>query len=143
MQTAREIINKLGYWECCSEMYHPSFTQCPKCGKKQNETTTRDTTEKSKNTKSKRSKLQTLGLSAQAQATMAELPHQLHIVITRHGGRKLDTDNLSGGSKQLRDAIAEVLGRKGDSEEDGLTWEYQQVPGGDKSVTIQIFDKGE
>jgi len=50
----------------------------------------------------------------------------LLIRITRNRGRTLDTDNLAGGCKQLRDAIASAFGRKGDSAEEGFTWEYVQ-----------------
>ena len=49
--------------------------------------------------------------------------------ITRFCPCKLDDDNLSGGCKQLRDAIAEALGFPGDSAEDGMRWEYRQEPG--------------
>jgi len=50
----------------------------------------------------------------------------LLVRITRNRGRTLDTDNLAGGCKQLRDAIASAFGRKGDSAEEGFTWEYMQ-----------------
>ena len=50
----------------------------------------------------------------------------LLVRITRNRGRTLDTDNLAGGCKQLRDAIASAFGRKGDSAEEGFTWEYVQ-----------------
>jgi len=48
--------------------------------------------------------------------------------LTRVGGRVLDGDNLQGGCKQLRDAIAAALGRSGDSDADGMQWEYRQRP---------------
>ena len=50
--------------------------------------------------------------------------------IIRIGGRRLDGDNLDGGCKELRDAIAAALGRSGDSEADGMRWQYDQQPGG-------------
>lgn len=53
----------------------------------------------------------------------------LHVRITRIGGRELDGDNLAGGCKELRDAIAAAFGRKGDSDGDGFEWEYAQRDG--------------
>ena len=69
----------------------------------------------------------------------------LHVRITRrvpHSGR-LDDDNLSGGAKQLRDAIAAFLGRKGDSEKDGLTWEYRQEKWTGHETMIEVFNGNE
>jgi hypothetical protein len=51
----------------------------------------------------------------------------LRVTFTRVGKRKLDTDNLSGGFKGLRDALAELLGI--DDGDELLTWEYQQERG--------------
>jgi hypothetical protein len=62
---------------------------------------------------------------------------RLHITITRRAPRQLDGDNFVGGCKQLRDAIAELLGRKGDAERDGLEWEYRQEKG-EKMTIITI-----
>lgn len=53
--------------------------------------------------------------------------------------KRLDDDNLSGGAKQLRDAIATSLGRKGDSEKDGLFWEYCQEKADKHETVIEIF----
>lgn len=58
--------------------------------------------------------------------SMVHSDRPLLVRITRHGGRTLDTDNLAGGCKELRDAIASAFGRKGDSEKDGFTWIYAQ-----------------
>jgi hypothetical protein len=60
---------------------------------------------------------------------MVHIAGPLHCRITRrYGGRSqpLDDDNLSGGCKGLRDAIAAMLGLKGDSQKDGITFEYAQ-----------------
>ncbi|MGE4340540.1 MAG: hypothetical protein AB7E55_32010 [Pigmentiphaga sp.] len=54
-----------------------------------------------------------------------------------HPGR-IDDDNLSGGCKQLRDAIAAALGRNGDSARDGLWWEYREEQGPNE-VRIDIY----
>ena len=66
---------------------------------------------------------------------------RLHITITRRSPRPLDDDNLVGGCKQLRDAIAEMLGRRGDAEKDGLEWEYRQEKG-EKMTVITIEEIG-
>jgi hypothetical protein len=62
---------------------------------------------------------------------------RLRVTITRRSQRPLDDDNFVGGCKQLRDAIAELLGRKGDAEKDGLVWEYRQEKG-EKMTIITI-----
>ncbi len=53
-------------------------------------------------------------------------PKQLRVTITRLGRRVLDRDNLQGGAKHLRDAIANSLGRD-DAERHGIEWCYNQV----------------
>ena len=63
----------------------------------------------------------------------------LLVRIVRIGGRRMDDDNLTGGCKELRDAIAAALGRRGDSEADGFAWEYAQEPGGEPSVVIEVL----
>jgi hypothetical protein len=71
---------------------------------------------------------------------MVDITGPLLIRITRcYTGKRYDDDNLVGGCKQLRDAIAAALSRKGDSEKDGLYWEYRQVAGTEHGVTIEIF----
>ena len=62
---------------------------------------------------------------------------RLRVTITRRAPRELDGDNLVGGCKQLRDSIAELLGRKGDAEKDGIVWEYRQEKG-EKMTVITI-----
>jgi hypothetical protein len=65
---------------------------------------------------------------------------RLRVTITRRAPRELDGDNFIGGCKQLRDAIAELLGRKGDAEKDGLVWEYRQERGEKMTlITIEEF----
>ena len=81
-----------------------------------------------------------------AEALVAKVPREevlgadaarLRVRIVRRSPRPLDDDNLIGGCKQLRDAIAELLGRKGDAEKDGLEWEYRQEKG-EKMTVITI-----
>jgi hypothetical protein len=45
------------------------------------------------------------------------------IISCRH--RLLDSDNLTGGTKPLRDSIARSLGL--DDADDRITWEYHQI----------------
>ena len=61
--------------------------------------------------------------------SMVSSDRTLLVRITRYGGRPLDSDNLAGGCKELRDAIASAFGRKGDSEKDGFEWVYEQENG--------------
>ena len=69
-----------------------------------------------------------LGGQGQAPKAMDKASCRFHAVITRRGKRKLDYDNLVGGSKQLRDALSEdILKLRGDSPEDGITFEYAQL----------------
>ena len=59
--------------------------------------------------------------------SMVHSDRPLLVRITRFGDRrKLDDDNLAGGAKELRDAIADAFGRTGDSAKEGFTWEYEQ-----------------
>jgi len=69
---------------------------------------------------------------------------RFHAVITRRGKRKLDYDNLVGGSKQLRDALSEdILKLHGDAPEDGITFEYAQVVTKETTDTlIEIYREG-
>lgn len=71
---------------------------------------------------------------------LVDIAGPLLVRITRiYAGRGYDDDNFSGGCKQLRDAIAAALSRKGDSEKDGLRWEYRQIAGTQREITIEIF----
>jgi len=71
----------------------------------------------------------TLESQSGAALLLVDPDRPLLVRIVRVGGRPLDDDNLAGGCKELRDAIAAALGRRGDSKADGLRWEYQQEPG--------------
>ena len=68
-----------------------------------------------------------LGDKGQAPQAVDKATGRYHVVLTRHGKRKLDYDNLVGGAKSCRDAIADILKLKGDAPEDGITFEYAQV----------------
>jgi len=93
------------------------------------------------NTVEERYKQQALVVPAQAPSGMVDITGPVLVRITRVGRRRLDSDNFSGGAKQLRDAIASVLGRKGDSEADEMYWDYKQKKGPPETI-IEIFQKG-
>lgn len=83
---------------------------------------------------------------AQVEMLLAELwkkkhpgPAALVITMTRQGGRKMDSDNLAGSFKAVRDALAKWLGR--DDGDESLRWEYRQCPGkGAKGITIEVAE---
>jgi len=81
------------------------------------------------NSEQKSGQQPTLEFPGTASQGMVHLDGEILVRITRVGHRRLDDDNLAGGCKELRDAIAAMLGRKGDSEKDGLKWEYIQETG--------------
>jgi len=85
-----------------------------------------------------------LALSSIFAADLADPTVPLLVRICRQNYRQLDDDNFIGGCKELRDAITTMLGRKGDSEKDGLFWEYEQKIGEPKTI-IEIYkiEKGE
>lgn len=58
------------------------------------------------------------------------------ITLTRLGGRRLDSDNLAGAFKHVRDEIARQLGI--DDGDPRLTWIYSQEPGGAVGIRIEI-----
>ena len=61
------------------------------------------------------------------------------VTLVRIGVRDLDTDNLAGGFKSVRDEVAQWLGC-GDSTRDPVTWVYQQQRGerGQYAARIKI-----
>jgi hypothetical protein len=83
-----------------------------------------------------------LGGGGQDAPVLVDHAGPVRVRLTRVGGRPLDGDNLQGGGKQLRDAIAAALGRRGDSDADGMRWEYAQRParvGEAAGTLIEIF----
>lgn len=85
--------------------------------------------------------------SAQRQAIMVYIQsHKLPnlpaaVKLTRHGRRALDSDNLAGSFKGIRDQIAAIYGC-GDSSDDPLTWNYAQTSAAEYGVTIEIISTG-
>lgn len=63
----------------------------------------------------------------------------LKITFTRIGARKLDSDNLAGSGKAVRDQLAKLL-NVNDGDESKVTWHYAQRIGkrGEYAVEIEI-----
>jgi len=81
------------------------------------------------NTLTERGRQHPLERKAQNQNGFLHIPGPLHCrIIREYGprGKVYDDDNLSGGAKSLRDSIAAALGLQGDSEDDGITFSYEQ-----------------
>lgn len=62
----------------------------------------------------------------------------LTITLTRVGPRSLDSDNLAGSQKHVRDGIADWLGLAKHDSDPRLTWLYEQRkgPAGATEITI-------
>jgi hypothetical protein len=61
----------------------------------------------------------------------------LKITFTRIGVRKLDSDNLAGSGKAVRDQIAKLLGVN-DGDESKVTWHYAQRKGAPKQYGLEV-----
>ena len=90
------------------------------------------------NTKSKCREQKALDMENESAPRMVNITGSVLIRITRIGKMELDGDNMSGGCKELRDAIASSLGRKGDSASNGMFWEYKQKKGEPETI-VEIF----
>ena len=67
----------------------------------------------------------------------------LVLTLTRIAPRKLDSDNLAGSCKHVRDGIADALGI--DDGDERLDWRYAQEKGkpGEYAVRVEIRAKAE
>lgn len=95
-------------------------------------------------TKRKRDGIITLVGKAPHQKGVVDIAGPLLVRVTRRVGcnsEYYDHENLVGGAKRVQDAIAAFLSRKGDSEKDGLWWEYRQVQSEESEIVIEIFRK--
>ena len=61
-------------------------------------------------------------------------------VTFTHVGRRMDSDNLAGAFKALRDELAETVFGVDDGD-DGVEWRYEQRPGGSPGVVVRIEGK--
>jgi hypothetical protein len=62
----------------------------------------------------------------------------LHVHLTRLATRKLDTDNLAGALKHVRDAVAKFLGVD-DGDESKVTWSVGQEPQKGYAVRVEFY----
>ena len=63
-----------------------------------------------------------------------------HIHLTRLATRKLDTDNLAGSLKHVRDAVAKFLGVD-DGDEQKVTWSVGQEKAKGYSVRVEFYPR--
>lgn len=138
MSKRRNPINaeNLKLWECCGVFNSRGILVCARCEKERPDH--RDTG--TLNAKPERRKQDALGEKSAFAQTIQEFTGRLHITIERHSPRILDDDNFIGGCKQFRDAIAELLCKKGDSTSDGLEFEYLQVKSKVKKTVVKIYN---
>jgi len=62
----------------------------------------------------------------------------VHVHLTRLASRKLDTDNLAGSLKHVRDAVAKYMGCD-DGDESKITWSVGQEPQKGYAVRIEFY----
>jgi hypothetical protein len=128
--------DKLKLWQCCGVYHASGVRHCSICGKSKPDNNHPERAD-AQPERRKQSSLDCKSAIAQALPRSAA---RYHITIERHSPRTLDDDNFCGGCKQLRDTIAELLGKTGDSEADGLTFEYKQVKSKLKKTVIKISE---
>jgi len=121
-------------WQCCGRFMSSGITVCPLCGKPRPD----NHPPRTPDTKPEHGKCDALDKKSQIEEALSGLAGRFRITIERHAPRTLDSDNFWGGCKQLRDAIAELLGKKGDSEADGLEFRYVQIHSKIRKTVLKI-----
>ena len=87
--------------------------------------------------KRKKEEKRTTELTLKTAGPPPELP--VKVTLTRIGPRRLDTDNLAGGFKSVRDSVAAWLGAD-DKPGSGITWHYAQArPTTPKTYAAQVL----
>ena len=127
----------LGIWEGCGGVWYTAGSACRECGKTRADHHPGGLPA----SKSERDPQSALDFRPSLQIPLPGIGRRCRIVITRGYGSAgpLDSDNLLGGLKALRDQItAQILRRESDAEKDGIVWEYRQVSG--KGVKVEIFE---
>lgn len=69
-------------------------------------------------------------------AGVAQAPKTAVIVLTRVAPKKLDSDNLQGALKSVRDGVADWL--QIDDGSDRLEWRYAQRRGAPKTYLVEV-----
>ena len=125
---------KYNLWQCCGHYLSPGIVECPVCGKPRSDHRSAGTPDP----KPERRKRNALDRENAFKATILGMAGRFRVTIERHSPRSLDDDNFAGGCKQLRDVIAELLEKKGDSVTDGVEFRYIQVKSAIKKTVIKI-----
>lgn len=98
----------------------------------------------SKDSESQRMRRNALVPGKPHQAGMVTVPDKVSVRITRYipdGRHEQDDDNTNGGVKRLRDAIAALLSRKGDSKKDGFeSWEIVTETG-PFGLKVEVYEE--
>ena len=123
-----------GIWQCCGEYLSRGIASCPHCGKERPDGGSARTPD----AKPERSQCNALDAKSEIAEALSGSAGRFRVTIERHGPRTLDSDNFWGGCKQLRDAVAELLGKRGDSDADGLEFRYVQVKSKVKKTVVKI-----
>jgi len=100
---------------------------------------------RAESTKQKRNERAALVEESKNPESMVDIPHEVIVRIVRviPDRRHLqDDDNSQGGCKELRDSIAALLSREGDSESDGFAeWVYDyRIEKGVHKIEIEIYE---
>lgn len=59
------------------------------------------------------------------------------IVLTRLGGRRLDSDNLAGAFKAVRDELAALM--EFDDGDDRVSWDYKQAKAKEQGIRVEVY----
>lgn len=125
--------NQYDIWKCCDQYHAASLSTCSICGKVRSDGLAGDS-----NTISEHHQPSALELPSSVAPLLAGFTGRVVVGIERHARRELDYDNFIAGCKELRDSIAEALGRCGDSEQDDIAFEYGQVKSNDEKMVISF-----
>ena len=87
--------------------------------------------------KNKRKKTQQRAVELVWLAERVRVAPPVVVLLTRIGVRKLDSDNLAGSAKGVRDQIAKLIGVD-DGDERKVRWEYAQRKGLPKQYGLEV-----
>jgi hypothetical protein len=90
---------------------------------------------KAKRVKAQRTAARMLTRANLPNGSVPEAVERCIVTLTRIAPRRLDSDNLAGSMKAVRDGIADALGR--DDGSDWYEWRYDQKQG--KNYSVQVM----
>lgn len=126
-------ISNVEYWECCGRTI-AKYGKCPVCGGSNPLLSNPQDCQLKRNVRS------ALGDAGEKIAPILKRGERVRITITRGYTRSpLDVDNMVGGAKPLRDAIARAL-HIDDAESENLEWVYKQEKGTGMKVKIEVMN---